>query len=205
MRVAIFCVLFSVSTAAFGMKCDGLSYLRDPVVGSLAPSKANAMLSTDPAIFSAEILRLAENDINLAKHALEIGISIQKIGNESLIYNVDSLVYLARGSQANATSTQIDLYKNYLKVTASDSGTSPGEYFSYFQYVTTLRVVGSLALLGRTEEANMLNQYLSLDFKHIDAQKLHTLRSFISNTGKIHSAKNSRLICENISKILPRK
>ncbi len=193
MRLAVFFVILTLSQKAYGFDCTIPPFDRKPVVGALAPSKARNMIVEQPSSLTPEILQLADNNAKLAEAALLVGLNIQSRGNESMIYNLDSLIWMTRGNYPEGTEEQKALYKLYLASNDPDQ-----DYYSNVQFSGALRIVGTLALLGRNDEAKHLLNYMSQPFTAVDPNALYKLRMLMSNTGRIPTATNSIQICESI-------
>lgn len=185
--------LLDLTSAYASTSCENAPSNVKSKVGQISPKDARIILKTNDLNIKPELLQITSN-AELLFTALRLGLDIQKIGNEAMVYNVDALVYIARGSKPSATEFQSALFSSYQNFMDPTSG----DYYDRFQSVTGLRAVATLAILGRKDEAVKLLNYIN---SGKDKGDIQVLRQLMSNTGNFNSHKNSVKFCELVKKL----
>ena len=163
-------------------------------LGQLAPRKAQEFLRTGAV--ASELSEAAnESDYENLSRALELGLSIQKFGNESFIYDLGALEFITEGIESRATDLQKKIYSfscDLVQVSRTSETLDTNAYSDIFQMMGTMRFAARLALLGHQTEAVKLVNFMqtNLDQSKKTAQwldvsgSLRQIRSTFSNSGR---------------------
>lgn len=191
------------TTHTVPLSCNRLTHDFKMKLGQISPTQARKIIISNNPSLKPELLEITK-DQDLILRALGFGLDLQKISNESLIYNIDSLVFIAGGKDSRADELRIATLKTFAKLLSSSSSI---DYFGRFQSTAGLRMVGTLALVNRSEEAFQILNYIrnGLDTGKINDSnytgKILELRQLMSNTGRFSSQKDSEKFCELVKKL----
>lgn len=152
-------------------------------IGQVAPRIVRAALKTGNLSSVANLMEVSDNNETLARSALNLGLALQQLGNESMIYSVDALVYLTGNSKEQVAARKI-----------LDSAVEINDYYLKIQVAMGARLLANVRIFGWNELADALQDYLSTNPQ---PQVLQRLSSVISNTGKLNQNSGANL-CEAI-------
>lgn len=185
-------LLILLSTPTLAYDCD--SQPDDVVfkVGQISPKKIKKILKDNDYSIEPNLLEITTNK-ELINEALELGLKIQKLGNESNVYHVDGLVYMVQGNRDDAQPKKAAVYALMQKALKSSS------YMSRFQMMHGARLLAMLRLMDRNEEADQLQAHLNS--KKFDSNAVHSMALLLSNTGRFQNHKDSVELCERIKKL----
>lgn len=154
-------------------------------IGQVSPKNVRGMLKSDDYSLVPGLLALANQDTQLTRSALELGLDLQQSGNEAMVYSVDAMVYL-RGTSANQKAA-MRIY---------DDAKNVADYYTRIQMLTSVRLLATLRIFAWDELADRLQTYLSQ--RNPQPQVLLGLRQLIRNTGLFNKAADQELLCQRI-------
>ncbi len=203
-----FALLSTLPTIAQAYDCDSQPYANEVKVGRKAVKVINVgqisvknakdfiASGNDGDFSSVPELREISTNVSILKNALQLGIKIQKAGNDSFVRNVDALVFIQTGETSN------DQYHAQAYQLMDGFKTAGFDYYDGYQYLSGVRTLATLRLFKRNDEANDLYAFLS-DTKAFKGKggKIQSFMSDINFNGKIKSKKASVELCEKIKSL----